>query len=106
MNNAKEVLIAAKAKEVLIAAAKAIRERGHCKGAYEDSLGQLCMAGAINLVSNGSAHYNNGGKAKEVLVKHLWQKEQATGIAVYNDRPDVTKDKAIATLLEAAEKEA
>jgi hypothetical protein len=103
-------------KEILLGAAQVIRERGLCKGVFEDDKGCLCTWGAINVanglhangwtpigdsIERGAKRYAEAFDALETLREFLGGKE--VGVVDWSDAPERTPEEVITTLEKAAE---
>jgi hypothetical protein len=83
-----------------------MEEHGHCKDGAADSTGAVCMAGALWAVCGD----NNSLLENEcvAIAKHLgiplrkFNVGATCDVLEWNDRPETTKDMAVAALIGAA----
>lgn len=83
-------------RQHLLDAAAYIEEHGHCKGDLDNAAGGVCVMGAIlrTRKRHGSNAFSN---ANQGLERHLGEHSP-----VWNDRPETTKEMAVAALIGAA----
>jgi len=74
-------------------AIEVIEQKGWCKGHLQNTQGEVCMAGAIQI-----ATFNNASLQKKAL--NLMHKTLGILISKWNDAPERTKGEVIAKLKE------
>ena len=90
--------------EILRKAADVLRERGHCKGTYEDDAGHVCAIGAIRVAmfGNTAAVNEKYWSTTELFEEYLGEEFNADSIVQFNDASVRTPETVIAALNSAA----
>ena len=91
--------------EILRKAADVLRERGHCKGTYEDDAGHVCAIGAIRVAKFGNSITTGGVEyygALEFFEEYLSEEFGAISVPEFNDASVRTPETVIAVLNSAA----
>lgn len=93
-------------RQHLLDAAAYMEEHGYCKNSATDSTGAVCVAGAL---WNVCGDYNSPLDDECVaLIKHLGLETRKFNVGAncavfaWNDRPETTKEMAVAALIGAA----